>query len=58
MNLFSTPKVPKPAPLPSLDEAQASVDAMKRDSQMQGRAANMLVTGGSAPTVQRSVTGY
>lgn len=57
MNLFS-PKPPASAPIPTVDDAQLAIDAMKRDSQMTSRASSMLTTNPTAKTAQRTVTGY
>lgn len=57
MNLFS-PKPPASAPVPTVDDAQLAIDAMKRDSQMTSRASSMLTTNPTAKTAQRTVTGY
>jgi len=58
MNLFGSSKPQAPAPLPSLDEARARVDSMRRTSQLRGRAAAMLSPAGQqAPTAQRATTG-
>jgi len=56
MNLFSK-KPQEAAPMPSIDDAQQRVDAMRKGQGLRGRAANMLSTGVAAPTAQRTVTG-
>lgn len=58
MNLFSRPKVQKPATPPSIDEAQQRIDEMKRGQRLRGRAATMLSQGKTtAPTAQRQTMG-
>lgn len=56
MNLFKGPKQ-ESTPVPTIDEAQQRVASMRRGQALRGRAANMLSTGASAPTAQRTVTG-
>lgn len=59
MNLFGGKQsTPAPAPTPQIDEARTNVEALKRQSQMRGRAAAMLTTGAvNAPVAQRATTG-
>lgn len=56
MNLFGG-KPQKPETPPSIDEAQARVDATRRGRSLRGRAATMLTTGKTAPTAKRQTTG-
>lgn len=59
MNLFSRPQAPTAIPIPTLDDAMQTVQGLKRQSSMQGRAADMLTSGKvTAPTAARTVTGY